>query len=233
MGHIERIADEQHLEERLQHYITAGLPESRLTVISRKNYGDFLRTYPGVNERMTHHSLEEILVQLDNVENLTLSTEERDNYAHALENGEILLYVDHEDSMETPTDDTTMELHKERLYVDKETVNAGEVVVEKHTESTVQEFDVPVNMEKVTVERRPVEGEPLFETYNNTDDSDDDLGVIRIPVTKERLKVIKEHVVTEEIVITKEVVEKMEHVSGTVQHDDIRVNEVRNEDIDK
>lgn len=230
MGQIELIANEAHLHERLQHYTRKGIPEHKLTVVSTRGYGDFLTDYPDVNERMTGaQSIEELLAQLDGSQRLTMTNTERDNYTNALNNGELLLYID-ESGLETPQDEETMELREERLAVSKEKVQTGEVVVEKYTDSTVEEFDVPVNMDNVTVERRPVEGEPLFETYNKTEDGDDDLGIIRIPVTKERIRVIKEHVVTEEIVITKEIVEKMEHVSGTVKHDDIRVSEVKNED---
>lgn len=234
MGKIELIADENHLQERLQHYRDLNVPEKKLTVVSTRGYEDFLLDYPGVNEHMTAgDSLEELLIQLDGSQRLTMTNQERENYTNALNNGELLLYIDDKSELEASENEETIELREERLAVDKETVQSGEVVVEKYTESKVEEFDVPVNMDNVTVERRAVEGEPLFETYNNTEDSDDDLGIIRIPVTKERIRVIKEHVVTEEIVITKEVVEKIEHISGTVKHDDIRVSEVKNEDVDR
>ncbi|MGO1923974.1 MAG: YsnF/AvaK domain-containing protein [Jeotgalicoccus sp.] len=232
MGQIELIANENHLQERLQHYSDLNIPEKKLTVVSTRGYEDFLLDYPGVNEHMTAgDSLEELLIQLDGSQRLTMTNQERENYTNALNNGELLLYIDDESELEVSENEETIELREERLAVDKETVQSGEVVVEKYTDSKIEEFDVPVNMDNVTVERRAVQGEPLFETYNNTEDSDDDLGIIRIPVTKERIRVIKEHVVTEEIVITKEVVEKIEHVSGTVKHDDIRVSEVKNEDV--
>lgn len=231
MGQIELIANEHHLQERLQHYRDLNVPEKKLTVVSTRGYEDFLLDYPGVNERMTAgDTLEELLIQLDGSQRLTMTNQERENYSNALSNGELLLYIDDESELEVPEGEEKIELREERLAVNKEKVQSGEIVVEKYTDSKVEEFDVPFNMDNVTVERRPVEGEPLFEKYN-LDDSDDAEGVIRIPVTKERIRVIKEHVVTEEIVITKEVVEKMEHVSGTVKHDDIRVSEVKNEDI--
>lgn len=232
MGKIELIANENHLQERLQHYRDLNVPEKKLTVVSTRGYEDFLLDYPGVNEHMTAgDSLEELLIQLDGSQRLTMTSQERENYTNALNNGELLLYIDDESELDTHEGEEKIELREERLAVSKEKVQTGEIVVEKYTDSKVEEFDVPVNMDNVTVERRVVEGEPLFETYNNTEDSDDDLGIIRIPVTKERIRVIKEHVVTEEIVITKEVVEKIEHVSGTVKHDDIRVSEVKNEDV--
>ena len=231
MGQIELIANEHHLQERLQHYRDLNVPEKKLTVVSTRGYEDFLLDYPGVNERMTAgDTLEELLIQLDGSQRLTMTNQERENYSNALSNGELLLYIDDESELEVPEGEVKIELREERLAVNKEKVQSGEIVVEKYTDSKVEEFDVPFNMDNVTVERRPVEGEPLFEKYN-LDDSDDAEGVIRIPVTKERIRVVKEHVVTEEIVITKEVVEKMEHVSGTVKHDDIRVSEVKNEDV--
>lgn len=231
MGQIELIANEHHLKERLQHYRDLNVPEKKLTVVSTRGYEDFLLDYPGVNERMSAgDTLEELLAQLDGSQRLTMTNQERENYSNALNNGELLLYIDDESELGASEGEETIELREERLAVNKEKIQSGEVVVQKYTDSKLEEFDVPVNMDNVTVERRPVEGEPLFETYNNTEDSDDDLGIIRIPVTKERIRVIKEHVVTEEIVITKEVVEKIEHVSGTVKHDDIRVSEVKNED---
>lgn len=126
-------------------------------------------------------------------------------------------------------DEESFELRKEELSVNKEKKQVGEVIVNKFTESEVQEFDVPVDHEHVTVERRKLEDEPLFETYSH-DDSDDEEGVIRIPITKERVKVIREQVVTEEIIVRKKVVTDNKHISEVVKHEDINVIERKNED---
>src|SRR5699024_2355989 len=99
-------------------------------------------------------------------------------------------------------DKERFDLRKEELVENKEKKQVGEVIVNKCTESEVQEFDVPVDHEHVTVERRRLEDEPLFETYSH-DDSDDEEGVMRNPITKERVKVIREQVVTEEIIVRK------------------------------
>lgn len=122
------------------------------------------------------------------------------------------------------TDEENLELRKENLVVDKENVQTGEVIVNKVRDSEVQEFDVPVDREEVSVERRPIEGEPLFSTYSR-DDADDDEGVIRIPITKERIKIIKEKVVTEEVVIRKQVVTDTKHISEVVQREDVDIIE--------
>ncbi|SOC44771.1 YsnF/AvaK domain-containing protein [Salinicoccus kekensis] len=125
------------------------------------------------------------------------------------------------------TDEETLQLRKEEVVVDKDTHQVGEVVVDKYTDSEVQEFDVPVDREEVTVERREIEGEPLFEEYSY-DDTGDDEGTIRIPITKERIKIVKEHVVTEEVIIRKRIVTENKHISEVVHRENIDVTEKRN-----
>ncbi|MCD2138762.1 YsnF/AvaK domain-containing protein [Salinicoccus halitifaciens] len=125
------------------------------------------------------------------------------------------------------SDEEALQLRKEELVVDKESRQVGEVVVDKYTDSEVQEFDVPVDREEVTVERRKIEGEPLFEEYSY-DDTDDDEGTIRIPITKERIKIVKEHVVTEEVIIRKRIVTENKHISEVVHRENIDITEKRN-----
>ena len=229
MGHIEIIEDERHLQERLQHHIDSGVPENKLIVVSNRGVEGFLRDYPSVEEEMAGgRDIADIFSRY-----IAVSDEKASQYTDALNKDELLLYIENDTSAPAAADEETIKLRKERLSVNKDSVNKGEVVVEKYAESEIEEFDVPVNMDNVTVERRPVEGEPLFETYNQTEDGEDDLNVIRIPITKERIRIIKEQVVTEEIIVRKEIIEKTEHVSGTVRREDIRVSEVKNEDLDK
>ncbi|SDL31383.1 YsnF/AvaK domain-containing protein [Lacicoccus qingdaonensis] len=127
------------------------------------------------------------------------------------------------------TGEENFELRKEDLVVDKEKKQVGEVIVNKFTESEVQDFDVPLDHEHVTVERRKLEDEPLFETYSH-DESDDEEGVIRIPITKERIKIVREQVVTEEVIVRKKIVTDNKHISEVVRHEDINVIERKNEE---
>ncbi|AKG73508.1 YsnF/AvaK domain-containing protein [Salinicoccus halodurans] len=187
------------------------------------------------------------------MDKLHLENHEKEIYRKSLENGKALLYIDYnnkdlyddrkvttqendaDDRPVRPTnkvtrqDEDSIPLREEQLVVDKKNVNLGEVVVNKYTDSEVEEIDVPVERDEVSVERRPVEGEPLFETYNQ-DDTNDDMNTIRIPITKERIKIIKEQVVTEEIIIRKEKKTDTKHISEVVSHEDIEVTELKNED---
>lgn len=192
------------------------------------------------------------------MDELHLDDQAKEVYRESLENGKVLLYIDYnnKDLYEdrkintqdthnagdagtvkpthkvTSDDEENIPLREEQLVVDKEDVNLGEVVVNKYTDSKVEEFDVPVERDDVQVERRPVAGEPLFETYNN-DDTDDEEGVIRIPITKDRIKIIKEQIVTEEILIRKEKIKDTKRISEVVSHEDVEVTEVKNDDNSK
>ncbi|MCJ1761277.1 DUF2382 domain-containing protein [Mammaliicoccus sciuri] len=115
-------------------------------------------------------------------------------------------------------DEESVQLHEERLNVDKENVETGEASVDKHVVEEEQEFDVPVEREEVTIERRPV-NEKVDEDFNANDDDS-----VHIPLHEERVKVDKENVVSEEIVIKKNKVQDTEHVSEKVRHEEADIN---------
>lgn len=115
-------------------------------------------------------------------------------------------------------DEESVQLHEERLNVDKENVETGEASVDKHVVEEEQEFDVPVEREEVTIERRPV-NEKVDEDFNANDDDS-----VHIPLHEERVKVEKENVVSEEIVIKKNKVQDTEHVSEKVRHEEADIN---------
>lgn len=89
-----------------------------------------------------------------------------------------------------------MRLHEERLSIDKEQQQAGEVNVEKHIGKSQERVEVPLEHEEVYIERRTVD-----ETAAG--DIEDDGEKIHIPVMEERIEVTKRPVVSEEIVVGK------------------------------
>ncbi|WP_323706700.1 DUF2382 domain-containing protein [Mammaliicoccus sciuri] len=121
------------------------------------------------------------------------------------------------ETQDNNVDEESVQLHEERLNVDKENVETGEASVDKHVVEEEQEFDVPVEREEVTIERRPV-NEKVDEDFNANDDS------VHIPLHEERVKVDKENVVSEEIVIKKNKVQDTEHVSEKVKHEEADIN---------
>ncbi|GAB3068533.1 DUF2382 domain-containing protein [Salinicoccus sesuvii] len=118
------------------------------------------------------------------------------------------------------TDEEKIQLREERLNVDKENVKTGEVNVEKHVETDHQEFDVPVEREEVTVERRPVDDDRPAGNINETDNDS-----INVSVNEERVNVEKEDVISEEVVVKKDKIKDTEHVSEDVRREDVDIDE--------
>jgi uncharacterized protein (TIGR02271 family) len=97
---------------------------------------------------------------------------------------------------------------------------AGAVRIAKDVITEERTLDVPVMEEHVRVERRVVD-RPLTaadaETFTDT--------VIEVPVRSEVVDVQKQARVAEEVVISKEAVERIEHVVDTVRKEQVRLVE--------
>lgn len=119
------------------------------------------------------------------------------------------------------TEEERIQLREERVNVDKENVQTGEVTVDKHVETDRQEFDIPVEREEVVIERNPVDDVPAKGSFDDSNDVDE----VRIPVNEEKVNVDKENVVNEEVTIKKEKHEDVEHVSEEVRREELDVDE--------
>jgi len=115
------------------------------------------------------------------------------------------------------TDDgRVIQLMKENLRADKETVNKGEVKVRKEVHTEHKQLTVPVEHEEVVIERRPANGK-------RGAGSDIKAEEIRIPTKEERVHVRKEAVVKEEVSVGKRKVRGTETVEGDVREEEIEV----------
>lgn len=130
------------------------------------------------------------------------------------------------------SDDEKIKLHEERLRVNKDVVESGEVTIDKNVVSERQEFDVPVSHDEVTVERRKV-NETVADGHF---DNDLDEETIRVPLTEERVSIEKENVVAEELLIKKNRVTDTEHVSENVRREEVEIDDTnaqRRDDLDR
>lgn len=128
------------------------------------------------------------------------------------------------------SDDEKIKLHEERLRVNKDVVQSGEVIIDKDVVTDRQEFDVPVTHDEVTVERRKV-NEKVVDNYDFNESLNDE---IVIPLTEEKINVTKENVVAEELVIKKNKVQDVEHVNETVRKEEVEINDTnlhKNKDV--
>lgn len=109
-----------------------------------------------------------------------------------------------------------IKLHAEELSARKQTVQAGEVTLRKDVISETKSIDVPVTHEEVVIERHAVSGQTAAgATFQDE--------TISVPVTAEQVSVSKDTFVTGEVSIGKREVTETEHLSGTVRHEELRV----------
>lgn len=181
--------------------------------------------------------------------NVSDDTNHGSDYSSHVESGRILLYVDRDFSgtsgsyasgsttgasgdfnrsqhSDTGSSEESLKLHEERLNVDKERVQTGEVNVGKHVVEEEQSIDVPVEREEVYVERRPVNEETGRDATDHGRLGENDS--IHVDVNEERLNVSKEDVVSEELVVGKRKVKDTEHVSETVRREEADIDEGTN-----
>ena len=113
--------------------------------------------------------------------------------------------------------DRTVRLHEERLTVDKERVQTGDVKVRTEVRTERQTVTVPVEKEEVVIEHRPVHGAAAGGEVKAQE--------IRIPVREEKVHVGKETVVKEEVTVGKRKVQGTETVSADVRKEELKVEQ--------
>ena len=110
-----------------------------------------------------------------------------------------------------------LERREERLVVDKDVEQAGNVSVGKRVVEERQSVDVPVTREEVTIDRRSVDRPATGEAL--TEDS------IDVPVYEERVETGKEARVVEELEVGKTAVTDTAHVEDTVRREEFDIDE--------
>lgn len=171
---------------------------------------------------------------------MRLTGEQRERFEREVEQGRLFLYVDAEqneqmaDMQRSPkkgleqSEEQTLELHEERLTIEKETVQTGELVIDKHVTETEQAIEVPIRREHIHVERL-AGSEDVIDDYDfnqpgiRTIDEGDQL---RIQVIEERAFIVKRPVVVEEIIVRKQVDEDTKTVTETLRKEEIDIKQV-------
>ena len=113
-----------------------------------------------------------------------------------------------------------VQLRDEELRADTQQVAAGEVHIHKDIITENKSIDVPVTREEVVIERHPVNA-----AYAGTADFNQADQEIRIPVMEEQVTLAKNTVVREEVEVGKRAVTETQHLTGTVQHEELRVED--------
>ena len=120
-----------------------------------------------------------------------------------------------------------IQLLGEVLRVHKERVSRGEVRLRKEVVTENQNVQVPVTREELVLERRPGGEQEVSGDRAIGKDSE-----IRVPLSEERVQVEKRPVVREEVEVGKRRVESTKQVGDQVRHEELRVENDENVEID-
>lgn len=118
-------------------------------------------------------------------------------------------------------EDRRIALRAERLTIDKERVSAGEAVVRKDVVEQHQSVDVPVMREEFFIERHAVADTAVSDSVDPIGEGE----TIRIPLTREEIRVTKRPVVTEEVMVGKRGIAETRNVDETVREERLVVDD--------
>jgi uncharacterized protein (TIGR02271 family) len=121
----------------------------------------------------------------------------------------------------TPTDADAVKLYQERLIVDKDREKTGEVAFDKHIEVEKAHASVPIEKERVVIERVPLSGEtavtPGADAFGKSE-------TLRVEVYEEIPDIRKEAFVREEVSIRKEVTQETINAEDTLRREELNID---------
>ena len=122
------------------------------------------------------------------------------------------------------TDEKRIQLRGEILQAYKERVQRGEVRLRKEVITDNQTISVPVTREELVIERTAGSGQRASGEIGSDEE-------IRVPLSEERARVEKQPVVNEEVRVGKRAVQNTQQVSGDVRHEELKVENEGNVDV--
>lgn len=119
------------------------------------------------------------------------------------------------------TDQESVKLYEERLIADKDRVKTGEVSIGKHTETETARVSIPIERERVVIERvTPTDAGVTI----SPDDAHFGGETMRVEVYEETADIHKEAFVREEVSIHKEVDHEVVEVNETLRREELTVD---------
>lgn len=113
--------------------------------------------------------------------------------------------------------ETKLYLQEEQLSLFKRWVQTGEVCIRKEIIIDEKNIVVPVTREELVIEKRVPGGE-------NTENTRGGENIIRIPISEERVEIIKHRVVLENVSIYRHQFQELQHIEEMLKKEEIHIN---------
>jgi len=130
-----------------------------------------------------------------------------------------------------PEGDRSITIRKEELRINKQIVEAGEVIIRKKVVTEEKTFTVPVTREELLIERRPISSEHVVPPEDKNETLTEvlkDGGTLKIVLYEEHVHVEKYPVVKEEIFINKHQIQETKQISETLKREEPHIERVGN-----
>lgn len=114
-----------------------------------------------------------------------------------------------------------LQLREEQLEIARKRVQTGEVAIHKEILREEKNIIVPVTREELVIEKKVLDKEPSNKINEHTE-------TIRIPISEERIEVIKHPVVKEEVAIYSRQLHETEHFEETLKKEKICLKTIGN-----
>ena len=179
----------------------------------------------------TMRSLEEPTVTLTPSYSVTSSAELRDNVEHnSKDERSSFNYQQNPSLYNLDTENhQSLKLYEERLVTNKQRQQTGEVVIAKHVETETASISLPLEKDRIVIERRT----PINENATSAKDVNFQEGeIVRMKVYEETADVRKEAFVREEVEIKKEIEIDTVRAQETLRREELDIDTRGRLDID-
>ncbi len=114
-----------------------------------------------------------------------------------------------------------LELHEEVLDISKEQNQIAEVISRKEVITEERTITVPVTREELVIEKKVFNSDTPDQTFETTE-------IMRIPVSEERIEVIKHQTKLDDVDIYKRSYQETEHIEETIKKEQIQIDTTGN-----
>ncbi len=111
----------------------------------------------------------------------------------------------------------TLQLHEEQLDISKKWIQTGKVTVRREVVTEIKRIEVPVAREELVIEKKILDAKSSDQQTEHTE-------TIRIPISEERIEIIKHPTALEDISIYKNKFEEMVQFDETLKKEILHMN---------
>lgn len=109
---------------------------------------------------------------------------------------------------------STLQLREEQLDISKRLVQTGKVSMHKEVITKKKVIVVPVTREELVIDMLDLDKEDMDESDQNT---------IRIPLSEERIEIIKHPVILEDVEVYRRHLQETTHIEETIRREEVKI----------